>query len=192
MMENLVKPIIESLELLRGPSRPAQADAPMETNTTSGDARPSVMKDTPAQIIDEYIDREHRKCNIIVHNMGEESSTKDHEKVHSLFETEFNVPKSSVTNVLRLGKPGGSKARLLLVTLSDEHHKRLVMKQASKLQATERWNNIYVTPDLTIKERETNKALREELKRRKDNGEKNLIIKRGRIVTKNGASQSSN
>ncbi|XP_065908972.1 ankyrin repeat domain-containing protein 39-like [Dysidea avara] len=75
--------------------------------------------------------------------MGEESSAKDHEKVHSLFETEFNVPKSSVTNVLRLGKPGGSKARLLLVTLSDEHHKHLVMKQASKLRATERWNNIY-------------------------------------------------
>ncbi|XP_065908959.1 26S proteasome non-ATPase regulatory subunit 10-like [Dysidea avara] len=55
------------------------------------------------------------------------------------------------------------------------------MKQASKLRATERWNNIYVTPDLTIKERETNKALKEELKRPKDNGEKNLIIKRGRI-----------
>ena len=37
-------------------------------------------------------------------------------------------------------------------------------------------------PDLTTKERELNKKLWDELKHRKDNGEKNLMIKCGQIV----------
>ena len=63
------------------------------------------------------------------------------------------------------------------------------MKMATKLRKSQRWNTIYVTPDLTFKEREVNKALRDELKRRKANGEQNLIIKRGRIISKGGNSQ---
>ena len=43
---------------------------------------------------------------------------------------------------------------------------------------------MFITPDLTTREREVNKALRDELKRRKGNGEQNLMIKRGRIVSK--------
>ena len=44
------------------------------------------------------------------------------------------------------------------------------------------WSNVYISPDLTPKEREANRRLREELKNRKDAGEKNLMIKRGKIV----------
>ena len=43
------------------------------------------MKNAPTQIIDEYLDRERRKCNIIIHNLAEETPTKDHERfIHSL------------------------------------------------------------------------------------------------------------
>ena len=47
---------------------------------------------------------------------------------------------------------------------------------------------MYITPDLTIKEREINRALHQELKRRKEAGEKDLIIKRGKIINKQAGS----
>jgi len=43
---------------------------------------------------------------------------------------------------------------------------------------------ICISPDLTSKECEHNKRLREELKSRKNSGEKNLYVKHGKIVTR--------
>ena len=47
---------------------------------------------------------------------------------------------------------------------------------------------MYITPDLTIKEREINRALHQELKRCKEASEKDLIIKRGKIVNRQAGS----
>ena len=43
----------------------------------------------------------------------------------------------------------------------------------------------YINPDLSIKERNALKELRDELKRRKDAGEAHLKIVQGRIVNSN-------
>ena len=48
---------------------------------------------------------------------------------------------------------------------------------------------MYISPDLTPKEREINRQLHTELKRRKQAGETNLMIKRGKIITKHTNSQ---
>ena len=189
MMEKMVKSIIESFESLRGSLQYAQVGISMDTDVTTKDVRPPAVKDTNTRVIDEYMDRERRKCNVIVHNMAEETPSQDHDRVGSLFESEFDIPKSSITSMVRLGRSSGDRARLLQVTLDKEQHKHSIMKMATKLRKSQRWNTIYVTPDLTFKEREVNKALRDELKRRKANGEQNLIIKRGRIISKGGNSQ---
>ena len=191
MMENLVKPIVKSLEVLRGSSQSSQGDALMDTNTTLEEVRTPVAKNPTIQAIDEYMDRERRKCNLIIHNVPEDNPSRDHEKVGSLLESEFEVPKSCICNVSRLGRPSSNKARLLLVKLDKEQHKHTVMKKATKLRANQKWKNVFITPDLTTREREVNKALRDELKRRKGNGEQNLMIKRGRIVSKSDPSQCS-
>ena len=41
---------------------------------------------------------------------------------------------------------------------------------------------MYLSPDLTLREREEGRKLREELKRRRDNGEHNLVIRNRKIV----------
>jgi hypothetical protein len=46
------------------------------------------------------------------------------------------------------------------------------------------WSNVFIHQDLTPKQREARKELIKELKRRKDIGEKDLIIVGSRIVTK--------
>ena len=52
------------------------------------------------------------------------------------------------------------------------------------LRKIPKWQSVYVSPDLTMKEREINRALHQELKRRKEAGEKDLIIKRGKIINR--------
>jgi len=46
----------------------------------------------------------------------------------------------------------------------------------------EPFKGVYINPDLSIRERNAQKELREELKRRKDAGETHLKIIRGKIV----------
>ena len=41
---------------------------------------------------------------------------------------------------------------------------------------------IYINPDLSVKDRQERRKLRAELNRRKENGETNIFICRGRIV----------
>jgi len=114
----------------------------------------------------------------------EESSSQDSEKVTSVFESEFNVSGSHIVKVARLGNPTNNRLRLLLATLDSEQHKRPIIKNGIKLRKSTTWNKVYVSPDLTAKERDVNKALREELKQRRTNGERDIIIKRGKIVSK--------
>ena len=71
---------------------------------------------------------------------------------------------------------------MLLVTLGDALSKRNILKQATKLRNSTSWSNVFISPDLTPKECEVNRRLREELKSRKEVGEKNLMIRRGKIV----------
>ena len=60
--------------------------------------------------------------------------------------------------------------------------KRAVLAAAKTLRHTDDWNNTYNSPDLTPKEREEGRKLREELKTRRNNGKSNLIIRRNRII----------
>jgi len=73
--------------------------------------------------------------------------------------------------------------------LNKEQHEHIVMKKVAKLRANQRWKNVFIMPGLMTREREVNKTLRDELKRHKGNGEQNLMIKRGRIVSKSDSSQ---
>ena len=75
-----------------------------------------------------------------------------------------------------------NKPRLLRVEIGDLAAKREILRNATKLRASSKWSNVYVSPDLTLKEREQSKQLREELRARKASGEKDLYIKFGRIV----------
>jgi len=50
----------------------------MDTDVTPIEVRTPVVKDTTIQAIDEHMDREHRKCNIIIHNIPEETPSHDH------------------------------------------------------------------------------------------------------------------
>ena len=59
---------------------------------------------------------------------------------------------------------------------------------ARELRNSEEYGNIYISPDLTPQKQQRDKALRDEVKRRRSQGEE-VEIRRGRVVVKEGRRQ---
>ena len=131
-------------------------------------------------MVDEYIDRERRKSNLIFHNVPK--SEDDNTVIKEIIEKELKVKDCEVVKSVRLGQKVSQRQRLLLVSVNGERAKWNILKVAPKLRHSSAFERIYASPDLTPKERQVNKELRDELKRRRSSGEKNLSIRRGKIV----------
>lgn len=91
-------------------------------------------------------------------------------------ESGSNINEVKVDKGLRLGKKQPLKPRLLLISVSDFRVKMSILKAAKRLKTSTQLNNVYITPDLTHKEREQSRNFRAELKCRRDIGEKNLVM----------------
>ena len=86
---------------------------------------------------------------------------------------------------MRLGKVSiQNKVRPIKIELEEELDKFKILKRAANIRRTEteKFKKIIITTDMTFKEREINKILREELKARREAGERNIEIKNGKIV----------
>ncbi len=70
------------------------------------------------------------------------------------------------------------------VTVEDEGKRSGILFRAKELKHADKdeIKAVFIAPDRTKKERDRSEVLHEELKRRKENGEVNLIIRRGRLV----------
>ena len=91
-----------------------------------------------------------------------------------------------VSKLFRLGKKQDNKTQPLLVTLDLFNLKKSILSKSSSHRKSEHWKDVYISLDLTAKEREAIRLLHMELKRRKSAGKKKLIIKRGKIVVTGG------
>ena len=150
---------------------------------------PPAIAMSPSAIVDEYLDHERRKINLIVYNLAEpsgQSATEriklDSEKLAHLFHSEFHIENIEITKCIRLGKPNQDRARPVLITIPNANVRSTILRNASSLRKTEKFENVFISPDMTVKEREEAKKLRAELQRRRSQGEQNLVIRRGKII----------
>ncbi|KAI8501333.1 hypothetical protein Bbelb_206040 [Branchiostoma belcheri] len=142
------------------------------------------------QLVDEYIEREKRRKNLVVFNVPEDvkddatdSKLSDKELFKDIVKKEFNlIPK--VQAAYRLGRKTSVKPRPLLIRMDndDTSSRALILRRAKDLRNSSRWSRVYIVPDMTPNEREADRKLRQELKSRREAGEENLVIRRGRIV----------
>ena len=91
-----------------------------------------------------------------------------------------------VTNAVRLGKRN-NKPHLLKVSVDSEHSKAAILHNSTKLRGKDVpqcLSKVFITPDMTIKEREKNKYLRAELAELNKDGKK-YKIKNGNLVRRN-------
>ena len=142
---------------------------------------PSVVA---VDVVNELHNRERRKCNVVLHNLPEPTDLQENNDANSFLEichSTLNL-KVEVVKCYRLGKKQSSRPRSLLVQLRDETSRNLVLSNAPKLRHSQTWRQVYIQQDLTPPEREAHKKLYQELKRRRNDGENNLVIRNGRII----------
>lgn len=145
-----------------------------------------------SSVLEEFEDRARRRKNLIISGVPErlegstdERATADREHVDSILEDIADVDDDAVSKCHRIGRYMTGKVRLLRVVLKDEETKQSILVKAKQLRNTPSYRNIYVNPDLTTIQRNADKMLREELKRRKNEGH-DVIIRRNKIVARKG------
>lgn len=157
-----------------------------------GGAGANQMPNEVAKSVRECMEQEKRRRNIVVHNLKEPDSDLSVEERNMHDKMAFQEMckdtmrlNTRVERTYRIGRATGGRSRLLIVAMEEEATKWEVLRMAKNLRDVEKYSNIYVTPDLTPEEQARDKALREELKRRRLAGEV-VEIRRGRIIRKQG------
>ena len=124
----------------------------------------------PSAIVDDYLDRERRKSNFIVYKLEEptvqsadERSKLDSQKLVHLCKSELHVGDFEIKKCIRLGKLSQSRARPMLIAVPSVNVRYTILKNATSLRKSENFKNDYISPDLTVKQREQAKQLKAEL-----------------------------
>ena len=148
---------------------------------------------------EEEAEIEARKLNVIIYSFPEsekntmEDRRNDYlEKVQSVLTDNLHLG-VEVESVVRLGTSARdrNRPRPVRFTVRDFETKRKVLNASKRLKNHENYSNVYFSPDLTRNQRKAAFELREERRRRLAQGEENLIIRRGRIITQ-GRPRSEN
>ena len=153
--------------------------------------------------LDERGDIERRKYNVMVFNLPEtpqkpgkpntwytdELKKKDTDSFRTIISESLEIDTSDghnkIKDVLRIGRRDQTtRPRPLKVVFSELSTKREVLEK-SKLLIRGKNKHIFINPDLTPKQREHDKKLRQDLKDRRSNGETDIYIRKGKIVNGN-------
>ena len=130
-----------------------------------------------------------KRNNLIMYNVPESNRENaksriedDHHICEKIFREDLNEQNFHIEEIIRLGKSNlENHTRSVLVKVYNEKEKWRIIGKAKNLQYSEYFNNVYITKDMTVKERSENKTLRIELKERRENGE-DVLIKNEEIV----------
>ena len=150
-----------------------------------------MIKDT----VREELQKERKKVNLILYNVRESSETNRDARVRHDINMVKSVNSASaevkdidkqIVSIHRLGKNNPDKARPLRVVFSKAKTKFDLLTNSFKLSTSENneMRKVKLAIDRTQSEMNEHKRLIEEIERRKSHGESNLIIRKGRIVSK--------
>ena len=180
-----------------------EEDINTEIVRSTGNLRDTIMSTVDSSLRSfkaECLESQRKLNNIIIHNVPESQAKDDltasREDRHSLDtflqtleiqsddknEMQRTKGRVRVNGHYRIGAPESDKVRPLVVTLNSTQECQFAIKQGKKHTPKDGRNQI--AKDHTRKERTEYKKLKEELDRRQDNGERNLLIKNGAIVKK--------
>ena len=136
-------------------------------------------------------ERDHKKNNLVLYNIPESRMKDidqrikyDMEICGKIIYEEIGEKEFCIEKINRLGKiREDGKPRPTLIRLRCETEKWRILGKAKNLRKSNNFARIYVAKDMTIKEKELDRELREELAERRNNGEF-CQIKNGMIVKK--------
>ena len=190
-----VKDRLESLEIIMGDLREEIRN--LTANVGQGRSGSLTLEEVRNEVreeIKEQNEREKKKNNIVMYNIEESTKAERDERLKACGEIisgELGMTNVEIVEVSRLGKVEeasgntrrNQKPRPVLVKLRNPGEKWGIIAQGKRLKNSEneKVKNVFIAPDLTMKEREHEKKLREELQIKKDNGEMGWYIKKGEL-----------
>lgn len=149
-----------------------------------------LKKEKSVDLTSEVTERILRRRNVIVAGIPEctegsvsERKTEDERRLQEV-RAVLGCTTEGVEEVTRLGRIQAGKNRLLRVKLEKEEDRQGLLRRAPRLKvAVCLWmRKVFINPDRTRLEQEQNRILRDELKRRRQNGEK-VFIRSGKVLT---------
>lgn len=149
-----------------------------------------IVKEQVQKGINEYRERENRKFNLILHNVPESQKEDVEERRDEDIESadeimaEIGCSDIKIETAIRLGKVTEGKTRLLKVRLPSSTKKRVALSNAKRLRqsSSDTLKKVFISPDLSPEAREDGRKLRQQLKVRREQGELNLVIRKGAIM----------
>lgn len=139
--------------------------------------------------MDEYDQRKEKKCNVMVYGLpepppSEDNDAQDNDMILELL-NELDVNVDDVGTISRVGaiKAGSRRSRPIKLRFRNEDSRRLCLRRAKQLKGSASHHSVFIRPDLTRSQLESNKRLMEEIKARRKAGE-DVFLRKGRIVHK--------
>jgi hypothetical protein len=146
-----------------------------------------VAKELPGELLNEVEERNFRRQNLIFSGIpkldsGDIVDRKSHDMARvNEISKKLDVIISENFKTMRIGRPGDSKPRLLKVAFSSLEDRNELLRNGKTLRNSSSHKKVFINPDLTTLQRSNNKALRAELRRRREAGER-VKIRGERIV----------
>ncbi len=172
--QNDVKNIENKVDILERKVSSIQEKTQNAQPSTSG----SSSQENASDVIKEIKQQEDRKRNMIFFNVPESKSSDvndrikhDKEEVKELSRIcQATIKKDDMVRAKRLGKkPTTGMPRPLLIEVSSEDKKTALFRNLNKLQrAPEKYKSVSVQNDLTPKQRDQEKILREQAKKKEE------------------------
>ena len=144
-------------------------------------------RDRIVEVADEVQQRSRRMKNIIIAGAPESSdgSVDERKQKDEAFCKQMFADLSTDVDFVettRIGRPGNDRARLLRVRFEKVDDKFRILRSCKELRKLEEYKNVFINPDRTPLEQKIDKHLRDELKERRENGEADLVVYKGKIV----------
>ena len=114
--------------------------------------------------------------------VGRDREEEEYRNIDEIFGRGVGVRGFNIMDLRRLGNKSEGKIRPLYVKLEKREQKWDIVRNAKNLsKAPLPMRKIGIVPDLTFKQREKDRELRDRLKEKKDRGEKGWFISRGEL-----------
>jgi hypothetical protein len=133
--------------------------------------------------VQEEIEKEKRKLNLVVMGLKEEMDDKG--AVENVL-TALNVTTGAraIKSIERIGKAVTGKVRPVRIVMLNNDSRVEILKACPNLRKNAEYKGVFVVPDLTRKQQEADKILRDKYKELKNAGETDIRLNKGKIVKK--------
>ena len=143
---------------------------------------PQVDAKTLKKVVKSVVEAEDRCRNVMVFGMEEEDNEQLCDKVNELFQDMNEKPRFEV---IRVGKKSSSESvRPVKVTLTSSSVVNHILSKARTLRQSEKHKHVFVRPDMTFEQREEQRKLVEDLKKRsKEEPNRRHFIRGGKVCS---------